>query len=132
MIRESRHRLALMLCLALAASAGLSTPSFAQGLAAQSARIGALGDAGKYSEAIPLAERERWLELLSYIVAMVYHDRAESEREGLRERVVASVRTDEWRQEIAHMIWTGADQLRHEGRLEGRVEGRSGGPGTAY
>jgi CHAT domain-containing protein/tetratricopeptide (TPR) repeat protein len=56
MIRESRHRLALMLCLALAASAGLSTPSFAQGLAAQSARISALGDAGKYSEAIPLAE----------------------------------------------------------------------------
>jgi CHAT domain-containing protein/Tfp pilus assembly protein PilF len=56
MIRESSHRLALMLCLALAASAGFVAPSFAQGLAAQSARISALGDAGKYSEAIPLAE----------------------------------------------------------------------------
>ena len=56
MIRESSHRLALMLCLALASSAGLVAPSFAQGLAAQSAQISALGDAGKYSEAIPLAE----------------------------------------------------------------------------
>ncbi len=53
---KSSHRLALMLCLTLAASAGLAAPSHAQGLAAQSARINALGDAGKYSEAIPLAE----------------------------------------------------------------------------
>ena len=53
---ESSHRLALMVCLALASSASLVVPSFAQGLAAQSARISALGDAGKYQEAIPLAE----------------------------------------------------------------------------
>ena len=45
-----------LLCLALASSAGLATPSLAQGLAAQSAKINALGDAGKYPEAIPLAE----------------------------------------------------------------------------
>jgi CHAT domain-containing protein/Tfp pilus assembly protein PilF len=56
MIRKSSHRLTLMVCLALASAAGLAAPSFAQGLAAQSARISALGDAGKYSEAIPLAE----------------------------------------------------------------------------
>ena len=48
--------MALMVSLALASSAGLVAPSLAQGLAAQSARISALGDAGKYSEAIPLAE----------------------------------------------------------------------------
>src|SRR6201995_4114750 len=53
---RSDNRLALMLCLALAASGGLVAPSFAQGLAAQSAKISALGDAGRYSEAIPLAE----------------------------------------------------------------------------
>src|ERR1700759_4111307 len=53
---RSDNRLALMLCLALAASATLVAPSFAQGLAAQSAKISALGDAGRYSEAIPLAE----------------------------------------------------------------------------
>jgi CHAT domain-containing protein/Tfp pilus assembly protein PilF len=52
----TRIRLALMACLALASSAGLSAPSLAQGLAAQSAKISALGDAGRYSEAIPLAE----------------------------------------------------------------------------
>jgi CHAT domain-containing protein/Tfp pilus assembly protein PilF len=56
MFRKSSHRLALMLCLVLAASVGQVAPSLAQGLAAQSARISALGDAGKYSEAIPLAE----------------------------------------------------------------------------
>jgi CHAT domain-containing protein len=56
MIRKGSHRLALMVSLALASSAGLVAPSLAQGLAAQSARISALGDAGKYSEAIPLAE----------------------------------------------------------------------------
>ncbi|HKI36340.1 MAG TPA: Rpn family recombination-promoting nuclease/putative transposase, partial [Gemmataceae bacterium] len=38
-------------------------------------------------EEMPAAERDRWLELLSYLVAMIYHDRAVPEREGLRERV---------------------------------------------
>jgi len=47
MIRKSR--LALMVCLALASSAGLAVSSFAQGLAAQSAKIDELGRAGKYS-----------------------------------------------------------------------------------
>jgi CHAT domain-containing protein/Tfp pilus assembly protein PilF len=56
MIPRSSHRLALVAYLALASSAGLSAPSLAQGLAAQSAKISALGDAGRYSEAIPLAE----------------------------------------------------------------------------
>jgi tetratricopeptide (TPR) repeat protein len=53
---RSSHRLALMVCLALGSSAGFSASSLAQGLAAQSAKINALGAAGKYSEAIPLAE----------------------------------------------------------------------------
>src|SRR5262249_61942925 len=56
MIRKSSHRLALMLCLALVSTACVSVPSFAQGLAAQSAKINELGRAGKYSEAIPLAQ----------------------------------------------------------------------------
>src|SRR5215470_2940936 len=53
---KSRHRLALMVCLALASSAGPVAPSFAQGLAAQSAKINELGSAGKYNEAIALAQ----------------------------------------------------------------------------
>ena len=52
----NRSRLALMMCVGLAAGFGLVRPSSAQGLGAQSARINALSGAGKYSEAIPLAE----------------------------------------------------------------------------
>ncbi|MET4293373.1 hypothetical protein ABIB06_004379 [Bradyrhizobium sp. LB8.2] len=56
------NRLALVAGLALAITASLVTPSFAQkglaqkGLAAESARINALMSAGKYSEALPLAQ----------------------------------------------------------------------------
>jgi CHAT domain-containing protein/Tfp pilus assembly protein PilF len=53
---KNRNRLALMICVALAAGISFGAPSSAEGLAAQSARIDALGNAGKYSEAIPLAE----------------------------------------------------------------------------
>ncbi|WP_027552099.1 CHAT domain-containing tetratricopeptide repeat protein [Bradyrhizobium sp. Cp5.3] len=53
-----RNRLALVAGLTLAAGALLSTTAFAQngGLAAQSARINQLNQAGKYSEALPLAQ----------------------------------------------------------------------------
>jgi CHAT domain-containing protein/Tfp pilus assembly protein PilF len=46
----------MLACLALLASTCLSAPSSAQGLAAQSAKIAELGRAGKYAEAIPLAQ----------------------------------------------------------------------------
>lgn len=54
----TRGRLALVAVLALAIAASLATPSFAQtgGLGAQSARINVLRSAGKYSEALPLAQ----------------------------------------------------------------------------
>ena len=55
MIMKIRTRLAL-LCVAVASIACSGLPALAQGLAAQSAKITALGQAGKYSEAIPLAE----------------------------------------------------------------------------
>jgi CHAT domain-containing protein len=51
-----RARLALMLCGALAAATGFADRSMAQNLAVESAKINALGAAGKYSEAIPLAQ----------------------------------------------------------------------------
>ncbi|NVO13561.1 MAG: CHAT domain-containing protein [Rhodoplanes sp.] len=51
-----RNRLALMICVALAAGTGSADRVSAEGLGAQSARINALGGAGKYAEAIPLAE----------------------------------------------------------------------------
>ena len=46
----------VLVCLALLASTCLNQPSSAQGLAAQSAKVSELGDAGKYSEAIALAQ----------------------------------------------------------------------------
>jgi CHAT domain-containing protein/tetratricopeptide (TPR) repeat protein len=52
----SRNRLVLMLCLALAGAAFAGTPSFAQGLSAQSGKIIQLTRDGKYAEALPLAQ----------------------------------------------------------------------------
>ncbi|MDH6263990.1 CHAT domain-containing protein [Bradyrhizobium sp. BR13661] len=54
----ARHRLALVAGLTLAVTVSLATPGLAQtgGLAAQSARINALRTAGKYAEALPLAQ----------------------------------------------------------------------------
>ena len=46
----------VLVCLPLLVSASVNTPSSAQGLAAQSAKVAELGDAGKYSEAIALAQ----------------------------------------------------------------------------
>jgi len=54
---KSRHRFALSLWLALAAGSCLAAPSSAQTAAARSAEIAELSKAGKYSEAIPLAQK---------------------------------------------------------------------------
>jgi hypothetical protein len=72
-------------------------------------------------EEMPAGERQRWLELLSYVQAMIYHDRSVPEREPLREAIVASIRTDERRREVQAMPQTIADALREEGRQEGAV-----------
>jgi hypothetical protein len=74
-------------------------------------------------EAIPAAERLRWLELLSYLEAMIYHDRELSEHEGLREVVLASVQTDEHRREVQAVVRSMADLHLEQGRAEGRREG---------
>ena len=54
---KSRNRFALSLWLALAASTCLTAPSLAQGASARSAEIAELSKAGKYSEAVPLAQK---------------------------------------------------------------------------
>jgi CHAT domain-containing protein len=56
---KSGNRLALTMWLALVTSACLATPSLCQGngVAARSAEIAELGRAGKYSQAVPLAQR---------------------------------------------------------------------------
>jgi predicted transposase YdaD len=75
-------------------------------------------------ETMPAADRLRWLELLSYVQALVYHDRESSEHKGLRELIVASVATDDHRQEMRTMGQSMADMLREEGRKEGEVRSR--------
>jgi hypothetical protein len=75
-------------------------------------------------EGMPAAERLRWLELLSYIHALVYHERNPAEHEGLQGEIEASVRTDEHRQEVSTMRRTIADELRAQGRKEEAVRSR--------
>jgi hypothetical protein len=70
------------------------------------------------------ADRLRWLELLSYVQALVYPDRERPEREGLRELIVASVATDEHGQEVRAMGQSIADSYREEGRNEEQVRSR--------
>jgi hypothetical protein len=72
-------------------------------------------------ETMSAAERLCWLELLSYLEAMVYHDREKSEHEELRELILTSVQTDEHRQEVVTMRESMADFVRAEGRKEGTV-----------
>jgi hypothetical protein len=73
-------------------------------------------------EEMPAGERQRWLELLSYIRVLVYHDRQSSEQEALREVLLASVRTDDRRREVEAMFRSGADVLIEEGMQKGAIQ----------
>jgi hypothetical protein len=73
---------------------------------------------------ITAAERERILELFSYLVALVYNERDPAEHRGLQEQIEDAVDADWLRQEIRTMGETMADVLRAEGRKEGERKGR--------
>jgi hypothetical protein len=73
---------------------------------------------------MPSKERLRWLELLSYVHALVYHDRNLSERAALHKTIEASVLTDDHRQEILEMRKTIANELKEEGRREEAIQAR--------
>lgn len=72
----------------------------------------------QHLETMPDAERLRWLELLSYIMALVYHVRDPSEQPKLRKTIESSVRTDPHRQEIHEMGRSMADVLEEKGALK--------------
>jgi hypothetical protein len=59
---KSRHRLIFSVCLALLSGTCLSAPSLAQkgDVAALSAKINELGRAGKYAEAVALAQGQAY------------------------------------------------------------------------
>jgi len=69
-------------------------------------------------------ERLRWLELLSYLLALVYHVRDPAERPGLQETIETSVAADEHRKELSNMGRTIADELKEEGARIARIRQR--------
>jgi len=69
-------------------------------------------------ESMPDRERLRWLRFLSYIHALVYHERSTAELSELRSRLEASAATDVERQEVARMVKTHAEEVWDEVRLE--------------
>jgi hypothetical protein len=68
-------------------------------------------------------DRQRWLELLSYITAMIYNERDVPERELLLEKVADSVTNDAYRREVFDMGQTIAEHLKEQGRQEGLQQG---------
>jgi hypothetical protein len=76
----------------------------------------------QHLEAMAPVERLRWLELLSYIHALVYHERGPAERPALLAAIEASVNTDDHRQGVADMRRTIADYYRDEGAVLAKRE----------
>lgn len=76
----------------------------------------------RHLETMPRRERLRWLELLSYIHALVYHARRGVERKGLLEKITVSVETDDHRQEVVAMHQTIAQAVEAEGRKKEAIQ----------
>jgi len=73
---------------------------------------------------MPPAERARWYDLLSYIGAMIYHERGESEQAELHETIERSLESEELRREVRKMGKTMAEVLTERGRTEAAIETR--------
>jgi hypothetical protein len=83
-----------------------------------------LSEGVAHLEALRESDRDRWLDLLSYLNALVYHDRAATEWTGLHETIEASVQNDEHRKEVFDMRQSMAEVLIAKGKKEGRKEER--------
>jgi hypothetical protein len=79
------------------------------------------------AEGLAEQDRERWLDLLSYIEALIYNDREVPEREPLLEKVADAVQNDAHRKEVFDMGKTIAEDLIEKGLEKGRKEGRKEG-----
>jgi hypothetical protein len=66
-------------------------------------------------------DRKRWLDLLSYVHALIYHERDEPEREELSLRVADSLDNDAHRKEVYDMGRTIAEALQEEGIRKGEL-----------
>jgi hypothetical protein len=78
-------------------------------------------------EAMRPKERTRWQELLSYLVALVYHDRDPGEHPRCQEVIEAAVAADPERREVSVMGKSMADVLREEGQKLGEKLGEKKG-----
>jgi hypothetical protein len=67
-------------------------------------------------------DRQRWLELLSYIDALLYYEREPDEHEPLQQTVSDAVENDRHRQEVHNMAKTMAEHLMEKGEAKGRRE----------
>jgi hypothetical protein len=75
-------------------------------------------------EAIPPEERARWLDLLSYIYALIYHEREDAEIVEFRETISESAHTEETRRELYKMGKTYAQVLEERGIEKGIEKGK--------
>jgi hypothetical protein len=75
----------------------------------------------EHLETLSGPERVRWLELLSYIHALVYYERNRTEHAELQQQIEASVRTD-IRREVSTMVQSMAEFLMQKGRKQGRKQ----------
>jgi hypothetical protein len=69
-------------------------------------------------------DRERWLGLLSYIDALIYHERERPEHDELKARVLDAIQTDPHRQEVYEMGQSMAEYLKEQGAREEAVRSR--------
>jgi hypothetical protein len=74
-------------------------------------------------EAMHPRQRARWLELLSYLLALVYHERNPAEHHSLRETVEESVAAGALQREVKAMAKTIAEMFREEGEKKGEKKG---------
>jgi hypothetical protein len=69
-------------------------------------------------------DRYRWLRLLSYVDALIYHERDSAEHAALKQKVFDSLETDPHRAKVLNMGKTMAEVLKEEGRREEAVRSR--------
>lgn len=67
-------------------------------------------------------EPVRWREAMSYLHAMVYHDRDKPEHQGLQDRIAQTVHKADHQREVQGMGNKIVDMFREEGELRGRRE----------
>jgi hypothetical protein len=75
-------------------------------------------------EEMSAPDRGRWLELLSYFYALVYHERPDAEHQHLHNVIEAAVRNDARQKEVVAFMRTMADVHKEQAQREEAVRSR--------